>query len=71
VLGDLQNVLRAARQCYIALLRLGLLEVRVSPPVIDDGMQIDVSDVRSPLQDILLSGRVPALAAHLARHGGG
>ena len=69
VLGDLQNVLRASRQCYIALLRLGLIEMRVSPPVIDDSMQIEVSEVRSPLQNILLSERVPTLAAHLARHG--
>ncbi|HEY8611299.1 MAG TPA: hypothetical protein VIL69_08430 [Roseomonas sp.] len=69
VLGDLQNVLRASRQCYIALLRLGLMEVRVSPPVIDDSIQINVSEVRSPLQNILLSERAPFLAAHLARHG--
>lgn len=69
VLGDLQNVLRASRQCYIALLRLGLIEMRLSPPMIDDTMQIEVSEVRSPLQNILLSERVPALAAHLARHG--
>ncbi|WP_458095707.1 hypothetical protein [Roseomonas sp. WA12] len=69
VLGDLQNVLRASRQCYIALLRLGLIEMRVSPPMIDDSMQIEVSEVRSPLQNILLSERVPTLAAHLARHG--
>ena len=69
VLGDLQNVLRASRQCYIALLRLRLIEMRLSPPMIDDTMQIEVSEVRSPLQNILLSERVPALAAHLAQHG--
>jgi hypothetical protein len=70
VLGDLQNVLRASRQCYIALIRLGLKEARVSPPVIDENMQIELGEVRSPLQKIVLSERVPALAAHLARHGG-
>ncbi|MBP0444169.1 hypothetical protein J8J14_05205 [Roseomonas sp. SSH11] len=69
VLGDLQNVLKASRQCYIALIRLGLKEARVSPPVIDENMQIELGEVRSPLQKIVLAGRVPALAAHLARHG--
>ena len=71
VLGDLQNVLRASRQCYIALIRLGLKEARVSPPVIDANMQIELGEVRGPLQKIVLAERVPALAAHLAKHGGG
>ncbi|MFH5924986.1 hypothetical protein [Roseomonas xinghualingensis] len=70
VLGDLQNVLRAARQCYIALLRLRILEAQVSPPVIEDTMQIDTGEVISPLHRIMLSGRIPALARHLAAHGG-
>ncbi|MCR0982840.1 hypothetical protein [Roseomonas populi] len=70
VLGDLQNVLRASRQCYIALLRLGLIELRVTPPMIDDSMQIEVGEVRSPLQRIIMADRVPTLARHLAQHGG-
>ncbi|MBP0491487.1 hypothetical protein [Roseomonas indoligenes] len=70
VLGDLQNVLRASRQCYIALLRLELIPLRASPPMIDPSMQIEVGEVRSPLQRIMMAERVPALAAHLARHGG-
>ncbi|WP_338661527.1 hypothetical protein VQH23_14915 [Pararoseomonas sp. SCSIO 73927] len=70
VLGDLQNVLRASRQCYIALLRLGLIPLRTSPPMIDASMQIELGEVRSPLQRIVMAECVPSLAAHLARHGG-
>jgi len=70
VLGDLQNVIRAARQCYIALIRLGLVEARTVPPVIDDATQIDAGEVRGPLPAVLGSGVAPRLAAHLAGHGG-
>jgi hypothetical protein len=70
VLGDLQNVLRAARQCYIVLVRMGILEVRVSPPVIEDAIQIDVNELQSPLPRIIRAGRVPELAALIAAHGG-
>jgi len=69
VLGDLQNVLRAARQSYIALVRMKVIETRVSPPVIDDNAQIETGQVKSPLQKIILSGRVPRLQAHLAEYG--
>lgn len=70
VLGDLQNVLKAARQCYVALLRLGLIELRASPPMIDDATQILTSEVRGPLRGMVVGGRVPTLARHLTQFGG-
>ena len=69
VLGDLQNVIKGARQCYIALVRLGLLEVRASPPVLEEGTRIITADVRGPLEKILRSGRARDLDRHLSKHG--
>ncbi len=70
VMGDLEHVLIAARQCFIALVRLGLLVPPTDPPVIDATTQIAIVQVRSRLFRIVKSGRVPRLAAMLRDSGG-
>lgn len=65
VIGDLMNVMRAARQCFIALARLKLRNFRDQPPVLDPGDTIEIAEVKSPLRQILAAGRAPLLAEHL------
>lgn len=72
VIGDLMNVMRAARQCYIALVRLKLIPA-VGPAgarIIDAPTQILVSDVTGPLHGILLGGRAALIARAVAASGG-
>lgn len=70
VIGDLINVMAAARQCFIALVRLKLRPFDPAQPVIDPGQQIDTGLLKGPLRAILNAGHAPLLAAHLAACGG-
>jgi hypothetical protein len=72
VIGDLMNVMRAARQCYIALVRLKLIPATGAGGVALMGAdaQILVSDVTGPLHAILLAGRSALMARAVAASGG-
>jgi hypothetical protein len=72
VIGDLMNVMRAARQCYIALVRLKLIPATGTggAALMDANTQILVSDVTGPLHAILLAGRSPLMARAVAASGG-
>lgn len=72
VIGDLMNVMRAARQCYIALVRLKLIPAAGpgGAPLIDPNTQILVSDVTGPLHALFLAGRSALMARAVAGAGG-
>ncbi|RYJ04473.1 MAG: hypothetical protein EON47_00175 [Acetobacteraceae bacterium] len=70
VIGDLMNVMVAARQCFIALVRLNLRSFDPSQPIIDPGQQIDTALLKGPLRAILNAGWAPLLADHLTACGG-
>ena len=70
VIGDLMNVMVAARQCFIALVRLNLRSFDPSQPVIDPGQQIDTGLLKGHLRAILNAGWAPLLADHLTACGG-
>lgn len=72
VMGDLMNVMRSARQCFIALVRLKLLPAQspTTGPVIDNSAQMLASDVVGPLHGILLGGRSALIARALVGSGG-
>lgn len=70
VIGDLMNVMGAARQCFIALVRLKLRQFDPSQPVIDPGQNIDTGLLKGPLRIILNAGHAPLVADHLATSGG-
>ncbi|WP_421995221.1 hypothetical protein [Roseococcus sp.] len=69
VLGDLIGVVTIAHQCFIALVRLSLIKVTQTPPMIDAGSQIRVALIKGPLRAILQSGLAPRLWQHLVQHG--
>lgn len=60
VLGDLLNVCRASRTCFIALGRIGLLQPK-SEPQMNETDTLDLAQVKSPLHDILKAGLAPRL----------
>ena len=62
VLGDLLNVCKASRSCFLALGRLGLLQPK-SEPQMKATDSIDLGQIQSPLQAILRAGRSPRLLA--------
>ena len=72
VMGDLMNVMRSARQCFIALVRLKLVPAQspTTGPVIDNSGQMLVSDVVGPLHGILLAGRSALIARAVVGAGG-
>lgn len=65
VIGDLINVMRTARQCFVALVRLKLYQPDVPYPIIDPLFQINTAEVQSPLLRILEHGYAPLLTQHL------
>ena len=70
VIGDLMNVMVAARQCFIALVRLNLQDFDQSEPIIEPGQQIDTALLKGHLRAILNAGLAPLLADHLMSCGG-
>lgn len=60
VLGDLLNVCRASRTCFIALGRIGLLQPKPEPQM-NETDTLDLSQVKSPLHEILKAGLAPRL----------
>ncbi len=70
VVGDLINVLRVARQCFIARTRLGLAPAAGAEPMLDAGSVLTLAEVAGPLPGLVQQGLVPRLQAHILRHGG-
>lgn len=70
VTGDLVNVMRVARQCYIARARLGLAPAAGPEPLLDAGSVLTLQEITGPLPALSRGGLVPALQAHILRHGG-
>lgn len=71
VVGDLLNVLRTARQCFIALVRFDLHEPREDRgvPIIDEGSTISLGEIKGPLAKIVASGRPRMLSRHCVSRG--
>lgn len=65
VIGDMINVGRAARMCFVALARFGLLEQGATPRI-HPGTRLDLRQVAAPVMKILAAGLCPGLAAQLA-----
>ncbi len=65
VIGDMINVGRASRQCFVALCRLGLMEPGRVPRIRED-TRLDLTQVASPFARILKAGLCPGVAAGLA-----
>jgi len=72
VMGDLMNVMRSARQCFIALVRLKLIPAQspITGPLINDAAQMLISDVVGPLHALLLGGRSALIARAVVGCGG-
>lgn len=70
VIGDLVNVLRVARQCFIARARLGLVPVAGAEPQLDAGSVLTLDELAGPLPVMARQGLVPRLREHILRHGG-
>jgi len=70
VVGDLINVLRVARQCFIARVRLGLLPEAGAEPLVDEGSVLTLDELPAPLPALARGGLLPRLRNHLLRHGG-
>jgi hypothetical protein len=64
VIGDLINVARSSRQCFIGLARLGLIEAK-GEPIIDANFQVDLGDLQSPVAAIIAAGLAPTLERQL------
>jgi len=64
VIGDIVNAGRAARMCFIALDRFGMLEVRPWPRI-HPGMRLELDNLASPLPRILAAGLCPGITAAL------
>lgn len=64
VIGDLINVARASRQCFIALARLNLLDGDLAQRI-DGGSKIELGAVKSPVLAMVRSGLCPTYAGHL------
>ncbi len=62
VIGDLINVAKASRMCFVALGRLNLLDPSPSPRM-DERAILDLWGVQSPVARILAAGRAPRLEA--------
>lgn len=65
VIGDLINVARASRLCFIALARCGLLPPSNEPKV-SPGSHLDLGGVQSPVARILAAGHARRLAEFVA-----
>lgn len=70
VIGDLVNVLRIARQCFIARARLGLVPPAGPEPQIDAGSVLTLDELAGPLPVMARQGLVPRLREHIRRHDG-
>ena len=70
VIGDLVNVMRVARQCFIARALFGLAPEIILEPVLDDRSILTLLDITGPLQGLLHQGLVPKLQDHILKHGG-
>jgi hypothetical protein len=71
VIGDMMNLMRAARQSFIAMVRLRLIPATSpSGPVIAGNTQIAIAELQSPLHGILLAGRAALLARAVTNAGG-
>ena len=68
VLGDLADANNAARMCFIALARMGLLEPTGYPRIAEDIARLDLGDVKSPLGAILRAGFAPRFAGMVAEY---
>jgi hypothetical protein len=66
VIGDLITAGRAARLCFVALDRFGLLETRGTPRI-HPGTRLDLGQLGSPFPRILAAGLCPGIAGALAR----
>jgi hypothetical protein len=64
VIGDLLNVGRASRQCFIALERAGFLPAKATPRI-DTGMLVMAKEIKGPLAAILAAGHGRPLAAQI------
>jgi hypothetical protein len=64
VVGDLINIARTSRQCFIALARFGLIKPK-DQPLIDDTNVIDIAQIQSPVGNIAGAGRAPTLVTGL------
>lgn len=70
VIGDLVNVLRVARQCFIARGRLGLAPPAGPDPQLDQGSVLTLDELAGPLPVMARQGLVPRLREHIQRHSG-
>jgi hypothetical protein len=63
VVGDLIDIARASRMCFIALGRLGRLEQGVEPRMDAAVDHLALEDIKSPLHAMLQSGVCPDFAS--------
>lgn len=70
VIGDLVNVMRIARQCHIARVRLGLLPTEGATPPLEPSSVLDLNEIAGPIAVLARQGLVPRLRNHLLRHSG-
>jgi hypothetical protein len=69
--GDLINVMRVVRQCFIARVRLGLVPATGrSEPIVDARSVLTLAEVTGPLAGRVRQGLVPRLQNHILRHSG-
>ncbi len=70
-IGDVVNVLRVARQCFIARERLGLVPpTEGSVPELDAGAVFTLDELVGHVPVMARNGLVPRLRNHIRRHGG-
>jgi hypothetical protein len=71
VIGDLIDVMRVARQCAIARVRLGLVPPGTGPAAAAERDAVfTLAEVHGPLAGLVARGLLPRLRNHILRHGG-
>lgn len=66
VIGDLINVMKVSRECFIALIRLDLMPGVYNYPIVEADMPLALGQAKSPFPGLLRKGYAPRFRAYLA-----